>query len=115
MLTLPPTAMTPSPQTPPTHTTTTTTATSTSPHTPPTHAVTATTPIKTTPPAGYTAGGKEAVVVMEGVMERKVKLKEAHSRVFDAFSRAFSRQNVQFEKGKCTRETLAVVIRNGLF
>lgn len=30
----------------------------------------------------------------------KVQLAEAHSRVYDAFSRAFNRQNTQFEKGE---------------
>ena len=36
----------------------------------------------------------------------KVELAEAHSKVFDAFSRAFTRQNSQFEKGKQPNQTM---------
>lgn len=38
--------------------------------------------------------------VRKDVAAKSVHLAEAHSRVFDAFSRAFNRQNVQFEKGE---------------
>ena len=40
---------------------------------------------------------------------RKIQLAEAHSRVFDAFSRAFNRQNVQFEKGKLRLQAITML------
>lgn len=83
MLTLTP-AMPPTPQTTPAPNTTTTTTTSSTPA-PTLH-------LKTGLPRGE-GGGKKA-------KEQKVHLAEAHTKVFDAFSRAFSRQNVQFEKGE---------------
>ncbi|KAK8726121.1 hypothetical protein OTU49_010380 [Cherax quadricarinatus] len=81
--------MSPSPQT---HGTKTPPAAPTTP--------TKTPPISAVPPTstGYSVGGKGEA--KKGVTDKTVHLAEAHTRVFDAFSRAFSRQNVQFEKGK---------------
>ncbi|KAK8726116.1 hypothetical protein OTU49_010380, partial [Cherax quadricarinatus] len=79
--------MSPSPQT---HGTKTPPAAPTTP--------TKTPPISAVPPTstGYSVGGKGEA--KKGVTDKTVHLAEAHTRVFDAFSRAFSRQNVQFEK-----------------
>ncbi|XP_042210900.1 kazrin-like isoform X5 [Homarus americanus] len=52
--------------------------------------------LPTPTPLGYPVGVKREM--NKGVNEKTVHLAEAHTRVFDAFSRAFSRQNVQFEK-----------------
>lgn len=69
-------------------------------------------PTKTSPPpptpAAYPVGGGRGEQTGKGVTDKRVHLVEAHSRVFDAFSRAFSRQNVQFEKGKCRVFLIAV-------